>query len=182
MGTLRFWGLTVPDPAQNITAFYQIGNYAYSRVKEQQQDLLNPPTVFGWTAYYQPDYYHQWINSNTLGLRGYFGDTLTTNALKLDGKPAVDIVAYVKTLSDPTDAGKLVDDLVTQIMAVPVTQVQKDFLTDTVLLSSIPRYEWTGEWNDYVSNPTDAAKKQAVQMKLINLLGYMLRMAEYQVN
>lgn len=181
MGTLRFWGLTVPDPAQNITAFYQIGNYAYSRVKEQQQDLLNPPTVFGWTAYYQPDYYHQWINSNTLGLRGYFGDTLTTNALKLDGKPAVDIVAYVKTLSDPTDAGKLVDDLVTQMMAVPVTQVQKDFLTDTVLLSSIPRYEWTGEWNDYVSNPTDAAKKQAVQMKLINLLGYMLRMAEYQV-
>lgn len=182
IGTLRFWGLAIPDASQNIAAFYQIGNYAYSRVREQQQDLLNPPTVFGWTAYYLPDYYHQWINSTTLGLRGYFGDTLTTNAQKLNGKPVIDIVAYVKTLSDPADAGKLVNDLATQLLAVPVAQAQKDFLTDTVLLSSIPRYEWTGEWNDYVNNPTDAAKKQAVQMKLTNLVEYIFRMAEYQIS
>ena len=182
IGTFRFWGLQAPDPTQNIAAFYQIGNYIYGRVREEQQDLLNPPNVFGWTAYYQTGYYQQWINSTTLGLRGYFSDSLTTNALKLNGKVVVDVLTYVKTLSDPTDPAKLVNDLTTQLLAIPLDQAQKDFLTDTVLLNLLPRYEWTVEWNDYVRNPTDAAKKQAVQMKLITFLQYIFRMAEYQVN
>ncbi len=181
IGTFRFWGLQAPDQTQSITAFYQIGNYINARVKEEQQDLLNPPTVFGWTAYYQTGYYQQWINSTTLGLRGFFGDSLTTNALKLNGKPVIDVLTYVKTLSDPSDAAKLVNDLTGQLLAVPLDQMQKDFLTDTILLNSIPRYEWTSEWNDYVKTPTDAAKKQAVQMKLTAFLQYIFRMAEYQV-
>jgi uncharacterized protein (DUF1800 family) len=182
IGTLRFWGMLAPDPKQNITAFYQVGNYAYARLKEQQQDLLDPPTVFGWTAYYQTGYYQQWINSTTLGLRGSFGDSLTNGALKLAGKPVVDILSYVKTLSDPTDPAKLVNDITAQLLAIPLAQTLKDFLTDTILLNSIPRYEWTGEWNDYVKNPNDAAKKQAVQLKLTNFLQYIFRMAEYQIS
>ncbi|GAB3693209.1 DUF1800 domain-containing protein [Spirosoma flavus] len=185
VGTFRFWGLQAPDPAQstaNLTAYYQIGNYLYSRLKEQQQDILNPPTVFGWTAYYLNDYYQQWINSTTLGLRGFFADALTTNALKLNGKLAVDVLAYAKTLSDPTDPAKLVNEAVTQLVAIPLDQAQKDFLTDTVLLSSIPRYEWIIEWNDYIKAPNDSAKRQAVQMKLTAFMQYIFRMAEYQVN
>ncbi len=181
VGTLRFWGTQAPNSAQNVTEFYQVGNYIYSRVREQQQDLLDPPTVFGWTAYYQTGYYQQWINATTLGLRGSFSDMLTTNALKLNGKPVTDVLTYAKTLSNPSDPAKLVDDLTAQLLAIPMTQAQKDFLTDTVLLNSIPRYEWAGEWNDYVKNPTDAAKKQAVQVKLTNFLQYVFRMAEYQV-
>ncbi|GAB3993375.1 DUF1800 domain-containing protein [Spirosoma daeguense] len=182
VGTFRFWGLQAPDPTQNLTGYYQIGNYIYSRVKEQQQDLLNPPTVFGWTAYYQNDYYQQWINSTTLGLRGFFGDALTTNALKLNGKQTVDVLAYAKTLSDPTDPAKLVNDVTAQLLGIPLDQAQRDFLTDTVLLSSIPRYEWIIEWNDYIKSPNDAAKRQAVQMKLTTFLQYIFRMAEYQVS
>ena len=181
MGTFRFWGVQVPDPAQRLAAFYQVGNYMYSRVREQQQDLLNPPTVFGWTAYYQSDYYQQWINSNTLGLRGFFGDSLTANALRLNDKPVIDALAYAKTLSDPSDPVKLVSEIMAQLLAVPLDQAQRDFLTDTVLLNSIPRYEWTSEWNDYVRNPNDTAKKQAVQLKLTAFLQYIFRMAEYQV-
>lgn len=182
VGTFRLWGVQAPDPTQNITGFYQIGSYINARVVEEQQDLLNPPTVFGWTAYYQTGYYQQWINSTTLGLRGYFGDSLTTNALKLNGKPAIDVLTYAKTLSNPSDAAKLVNDLTAQLLALPLDQTQKDFLTDTILLNSIPRYEWTSEWNDYINAPSDTAKKQAVQLKLTSFLQYIFRMAEYQVN
>jgi uncharacterized protein (DUF1800 family) len=181
VGTLRFWGLQTPDPTQNITGYYQIGNYIHSRSKEEQQELLNPPNVFGWTAYYQTGYYQQWINSNTLGLRGYFTDSLTTNALKLNGKPVVDVLTYAKSLSAPTDPAKLVTDITAQLLPVSLTTAQLDFLTDTILLNSIPRYEWTGEWNDYIRNPNDTAKKQAVQVKLTAFLQYLFRMAEYQV-
>lgn len=184
IGTLRFWGLQAPDPAQNttaLTAFYQIGNYSYSRIREQQQDLLNPPSVFGWTAYYQTGYYQQWINSTTLGLRGYFSDTLTTNALKLNGKLVIDVLAYAKTLSDPTDPVKLVNDMTAQLLAISLTQAQKDFMTDTVLLNGLPRYEWNTMWSDYIRNPNDAAMKQVVQIKLTNFLQYLLRTALYQI-
>lgn len=181
VGTLRFWGLQAPDPTQNITAYYQIGNYINARIKEEQQDLLNPPTVFGWTAYYQTGFYQQWINSTTLGLRGNFGDVLTNGAQKLNGKVVVDGLTYAKTMSDPTDPAKLVTDMTAQLLSIPLDQAQKDFLTDTVLLGSIPRYEWTSEWNDYVKAPNDAAKKQAVQLKLTTFLQYIFRMAEYQV-
>ncbi|GAB3746803.1 DUF1800 domain-containing protein [Spirosoma pomorum] len=181
VGTLRFWGTQAPDLTKDVNAFYQVSNYAYARAKEQQQDLLDPPTVFGWTAYYQTNYYQQWINSTTLGLRGSFSDMLTTGALKLNSKLAVDSLAYVKSLSMPTDAAKVVDELTNQLLALPLSQQQKDFLTDTVFLGSIPRYEWTDEWNDYVSKPTDAARKQAVQLKITALLNYIFRMAEYQI-
>lgn len=181
IGTFRFWNLQAPDPTQNITGFYQVGSYIYGRIKEQQQDVLNPPTVFGWTAYYQTGYYQQWINSTTLGLRGYFSDSLTTNALKLNGKPAVDVLTYVKTLSDPSDPARLINDMTAQMLAITLTQSQKDFLTDTVLLNALPRYEWGVEWNDYVRNPNDAAKKQAVQMKLTTFLQYLFRTALYQI-
>ncbi|GAB4026642.1 DUF1800 domain-containing protein [Spirosoma koreense] len=181
IGTMRFWSLQAPDPTQNITAFYQIGNYIFARIKEEQQEILNPPTVFGWTAYYQTGYYQQWINSTTLGLRGFFSDALTTNALKLNGKAVVDVLAYTKTLPDPTDPAKLVDDMTAQMLAISLSQAQRDFLTDTVLLNALPRYEWTAEWNDYVRNPNDAAKKQAVQLKLTTFLQYLFRTALYQI-
>ena len=181
IGTFRFWGLQAPDPKQNITGYYQIGSYINSRIKEEQQDILNPPTVFGWTAYYQTGFYQQWINSTTLGLRGYFSDALTTNVLKLNGKAAVDVLAYAKTLSNPADPVKLVNDFVTPLMGVSLDQTQKDFLTDTVLLNALPRYEWGVEWNAHIQSPNDAAKKQAVQMKLTTFLQYIFRMAEYQV-
>lgn len=182
VGTLRFWGVQAPDPTKNIAGFYQVGSYINARLVEEQQDLLNPPTVFGWTAYYQTGYYQQWINATTLGLRGYFSDSLTTNALKLNSKLAVDVLTYAKTLSNPDDAAKLVTDLTAQLLALPLDQAQNDFLTDTILLNSIPRYEWTSEWNDYTKAPSDTAKKQAVQLKLTSFLQYIFRMAEYQVN
>ncbi len=181
IGTFRFWGMQAPDPTQNLTGFYQVGAYVYARIKEQQQDILNPPTVFGWTPYYQTGYYQQWINSTTLGLRGFFADALTTNALKLNNKPAIDVLTYAKTLSAPSDPARLVSDLTAQVIGIPVNQTQSDFLTDTVLLNSIPRYEWADEWLAYTASPNDAAKKQAVQLKLTALLQYIFRMAEYQV-
>ncbi|WP_420149917.1 DUF1800 domain-containing protein [Spirosoma sp.] len=181
VGTFRFWGLQAPDPSQNITAYYQIGNYINARIKEEQQDILNPPTVFGWTAYYQTGFYQQWINSTTLGLRGYFSDALTTNALKLNGKPVIDVLTYAKTLSTPSDPAKLVSEMTAQLLAITLSKDQQDFLTDTVLLNALPRYEWTVEWNQYLQSPNDAAKKQAVQLKLTTFLQYLFRTALYQI-
>ncbi|MBC7890854.1 MAG: DUF1800 domain-containing protein [Sphingobacteriaceae bacterium] len=181
LGTLRFFGTKSADMTANPTAFYQVTGYLYRSLREQQQDLLDPPTVFGWSAYYQGDYYQQWINANTLGIRGSYSDNLTNGSAKTAGKPLFDPLPYVKTLSDPSDPTKLVDELTTALMAFPLTREQKDFLIDNVLLDGLPRYEWYPEWNDYVRAPNDPAKLKAVQGKLNTLLQYIFRLAEYQV-
>ncbi len=182
VGTFRFFGIQAPDPVTSAAAFYSVGGYLSSRLSEEQQTLLDPPDVFGWTAYYKPGYYQQWINSTTIGLRGYLGDQLTTGNLKLNGKSVFDPVAYAKTIPNADDPAKLVAGIVTPLLAVPPSAQQIDFLTDTVLLNNLPRYEWTAEWGDYTRAPNDTAKKQAVQIKLTGFMQYVFRMAEYQVN
>lgn len=182
IGTVRFFGTTAPGPTQNLAGFYALTNYLYARIKEQQQNLLDPPNVFGWTAYYETGYYQQWINSSTLGLRGSFTDTITNGALKVGGKLVIDPLPYLKTLTTPEDPVSLVDQLAQALLAVPLSQTQKDFLTNTILLNGLPAYEWTSEWTDYVKNPTDAGKTMAIQTKVNSFLGYLFRMAEYQVS
>lgn len=181
IGTVRFFGTVAPDPTQNTAPFYQLANYLYNRINEQQQNLFDPPNVFGWTSYYETGYYQQWINSSTLGLRGSFTDTVTNGAFKLNGKLLLDPLPLVKSLTNPGDPASLVNQLTQSLLAVSLTQAQLDFLTNTILLDGLPAYEWTNEWNDYVNNPTNAGKLMAVQQKISTLLGYLFRMAEYQV-
>lgn len=182
VGTIRFFGNRVPDPTPNPTAFYQLAGYLYARINEQQQNLLDPPNVFGWTAYYQTGYYQQWINSSTIGLRGAFTEAVSNGTVKVAGKPLLDPLPFVRALSKPEDPAALVDEVTSLLLAVTLSQAQKDFLTDSVLLNNLPRYEWTGEWGEYAADPTNVAKAKAIQMKINIFLSYVFRMAEYQVS
>jgi uncharacterized protein (DUF1800 family) len=181
VGTLRFFGIKAPDLTTNAAPFYQVTNYLYGQASGMQQNLLDPPNVFGWTAYYLPDYYQQWINATTLGLRGFYTDSVNNGTVKSGSRPTINPLPYVKTISDPSDPATLVNELTAAFVAVPLSAAQRDFLTDTVLLNGLPRYEWGVEWNDYAQNPGDAAKMKAVQMKLNAFLQYLCRMAEFQL-
>ena len=75
----------------------------------------------------------------------------------------------------------LIDALTATLFAVPITQVQKDYLIDQILIPGLPRLEWTIEWNNYKANPTDTKIQKSVRGKLNTLFIYMLRMAEYQM-
>jgi hypothetical protein len=50
-----------------------------------------------------------------------------------------------------------------------------------VLLNNLPDYEWTVEWLDYKSSPTDANKKTAIEKKLRALLKQILVSPEFQL-
>ncbi len=181
VGCLRWFGVPSPDPVKDTTNFYTYTNYLLTRAREQQQNLMDQPTVFGWEAYYDTGYYQNWISANTLALRGYFTDQLVNGLIKVNGKTyTFDPVEIAKTLPDPSDAFKLVDDLTGQLFATALTNSQKDFLVDTVLLAGLPRYEWPADWIDAAQNNI-AAKRTVVKMKLTNLFLYLLRMAEFQL-
>lgn len=183
IGMLRYSGITPPDMATKATEFYSFMQNIQSQGTTMQQDVMNQTTVFGWRPYYDTDFYQLWISSSTLALRGRFSDSMLNGSFRASGKVyAVDTIAIAKLTSDPSDPVKLVDEIAANIMAIDLTQSQKDFLIDQALLPGLPRYEWFPEWQDYIKAPNDKNKMTAVKMKLDTLMQFMFRMAEYQVS
>ncbi len=182
VGTLRYFGITVPDAVTNPTGFAQLMNFVQVRAREQQQELLEQPNVFGWRPYYDTGFYDLWINSTTLALRGYFTDLVSGGNVKYgNDKITLDPVALAKLTSAPADPVKLIDEWSAMLYAVDLTKAQRDFLIDNVLVAGIPRYEWTDEWTAYANDPTNKNKLMGVRAKLNTTLQYMFRLAEYQL-
>ncbi|MEZ0485093.1 DUF1800 domain-containing protein [Fibrella aquatica] len=183
LGTLRYFGIKAPDAVTNNTGFTQLMTFVQARNREQQLDVMNQPSVFGWPPYYDTGFYDLWINSTTLALRGYYTDLLTGGTVKYGAdKLTLDTIALAKQTSDPADPVKLIDEWAALFYAVDLTKAQRDFLIDNVLVSGLPRYEWAVEWYDYINDATNKNKQMAVSMKLNTTLQYMFRLAEYQLN
>ena len=182
IGTLRYFGIKAPDAVTNSAGFTQLMNFIQSRNREQQLDIMDQPNVFGWRPYYDTGFYDLWINSTTLALRGYYTDLLTGGNVRYGvDKLTLDTLALAKLTSDPSDPVKLIDEWSALFFAVDLTQTQRDFLIDNVLISGLPRYEWAIEWAAYANDPTNKNKQMAVTMKLNTTLQYMFRLAEYQL-
>lgn len=183
IGTLRYFGLTAPDPVANTTGFTALMAYLQARTNEQQQNVMDQPSVFGWRPYYDVGFYELWINSTTLALRSRFANEVSTGAVKYGtDRITFDLIAQAKLTSDPADPVKLIDEWTALLFATQLTQNQRDFLIDSVLMVGVPRYEWATIWTDYMAAPTNPARLNAVRTRLTNLLTYMLSMAEYQLN
>jgi len=171
--------ITTANVASQYAAWLALENLALS----MGQDIGEPPNVAGWQAYYQnPEYYELWINSDTLTKRRNLSDALIGNGYTTSGgKLQIDPIAFVKTLSDPTDPNVIVNETAQYLFAVTPTANQVAFLKDT-LLPGLPDYEWTTEWAAYLGDPTNAAKISAISGKLKALLALMMEMPEFQLS
>jgi len=151
-----------------------------------QQNLMDPPSVAGWPAYYQePGYYQQWINSVTLPTRYGLTDIVVAGGggRYLPQNWGIDVLTYPETVStNVEEATKLIADIGTDLMpAYTLTTEEIDYIAKNVLMGGGQVYEWTTIWNDYKANPTNSTKKRAAQDRLTAALKFMFRMAEYQL-
>lgn len=182
VGTLRHFGIAAPDPVTNTAGFTALTAYVQSRTNEQQQNIMDQPSVFGWRPYYDVGFYELWINSTTLALRGRFTDEASSGNVKYGtDKLVLDTIAQAKLTSDPSDPYKLINEWTALLFAVDLTPKQRDFLVNSVLMSGVPYYEWTEIWTNYIKAPTVNANLMAVRTRLNNTLNFMFRMAEYQL-
>ncbi|WP_266367660.1 DUF1800 domain-containing protein [Tellurirhabdus rosea] len=182
VGSWRTFGMSVPDYTKETTNFYALANTLLTRSREQQMDVLDQPTVFGYKPYYDTGYYEIWINSNTLAMRGGYTDSFINGNIRVSNVRQIpNLLPLVAATSDPADAVKMIDELTGLVLAVDLSRSQKDFLIDQVLVPGLPRYVWSDEWNNYRNDPTNTVKQMAVQMKLTSLMQYVFRMAEFQM-
>jgi uncharacterized protein (DUF1800 family) len=179
VGALRNFNYTVPDPVKERAKYDSATAYFYQRSREQQMDIIDQPSVFGWRPYYDTDFYEIWINSTTLALRGAWTDYVVKGATAT----AVDIntVALPTTVSDPTDPYKMVRELTDPLFEMTLTDDQIKYMVEQPLMAGSPYYEWTTIWNAYVKTPTNAMAKNDVKTRLDRLYAFILRMAEYQM-
>jgi hypothetical protein len=149
-----------------------------------EMNVLDPPSVAGWDAYYQvPDFYELWISTTTFPLRGQFTDLIFTGVGSGAGRLTFDPIAFAKTMSSPADPFQLVNDLSTQLFPIPLTQTQKDYLMYNAMgLVVNGEGSWTTAWNAYWAPGGQTTTNKNLVLKMLTpLLKFMFRMAEYQL-
>ncbi len=181
LGTFRYFGWAAPDVTKDNAGFMKYTATVQDRTKILQQEILEPPTVFGWRPYYDNNLYELWISTGTLALRGAYTDAMLTGLTAGNTKYAVDTLALAKKVSDPSDPLILIGETVDSLFVVDLTAEQIKFLRDNVLTPNLPDYEWYNIYKEYTLDPTNKTKLAAVTNKLNSLYIYLLRMAEYQM-
>lgn len=181
-GIFRTFGIQLPATF-TVDQTYAVWNYVRNYGLMTGLDLADPPNVAGYPAYYQtPDFYENWINSNTLPKRMAFGDMMLSSGFNAGTGMAikVDILAFVELYADAGDPDLLVNYLVTLLLGLSVSQTKKDEFKSILLSGQLSNYYWTQAWVAYVNNPT-TANASIVLPRLSSLLTEILRMAEHQL-
>lgn len=165
-------------------------NWAYRTLRRimgtMGMDIMNPPNVAGWPAYWQSPVFHRlWINADTLQKRVKYCTDLASDKLRLDEMDyntgaLVDVIVAAKMAEQPQDPGAMIAELCRYIFAVPIASEQQAVLKD-LLLEGNPDTVWANEWNTMSADPTDETKSEPVITRLRRMFRYMLSMAEYQL-
>lgn len=194
IGALR--KLEVPMPtAATVEAQYRVWRDVYYLLAYAGQEILNPPNVAGWTAYYQyPAYDNIWLDTATYPARSfslqgiiYTGFSTPANmyeaaSANLTFKP--DLVALVGQFSNPYDPNTLVADAADLLFAVPVSQLVRTQLKIAyLLLGQLNDIYWTDAYEIYVLDPnTTDMTAQLVPTMLLYLFIDMAKAAETQMH
>jgi hypothetical protein len=194
IGALRSLQMPFPTP-QQFEAQYRVWRDVYWLTSYAGQELLNPPNVAGWPAYYQfPSYDEVWLDSATYPARKnsllgiiYTGFSTGNNLFQPQSRNLefkVDLLALVDQFTDPMDPNSLVADAADLLMAVPISEaVRNQLKTNFLLLGQQSDFYWSDAYELYVNDPnTTDMTAQLVPSILLWLFLDMAGAAETQLH
>lgn len=182
VGLCREYNMVLPAESQ-VAAYYEVFNRIRSEAILQDQEILNPPNVAGWNAYYQTPAYHRiWVSANTLQKRNKFSDKMVGSGYTSQGfTMKVDLLVFTATLSNPGNPNVLVQDVINHLLREDLSTATKTFLKDFLLTGQTNDDYWTTAWSNYVQAPTNPTYINIVKTRLTNLYKYIMNMPEYQL-
>lgn len=184
LGLFREFEVKLPDPA-DIPSNYTVWEMIRQRSAILQQEILGIPEVAGWYAYYEGPVYHElWINSVTYTERNAYTDLMiSTGDMMSMVTTVIDPLAFAKKLPNPQDPIMLIDDSLSILYRVPLSDDSKTYLKQTILLTGqTTDYYWTQAWNDYIASPGDMVAKETVLTRLQSLYKYLMNLPEYHLS
>lgn len=182
MGTLKFFNFPPPPVTINdVDSFWKYSEFISSLLNQLQMEPLNQPSVFGYEPYYQTGYSKVWVNSTTLALRSWYTDTFMWIGLMVNENYSLrfDFFSILSTVTNPRDPYSVVERFTLNLFATELSITQKNFLTDTIMMMGLPRTSWRFEYEAYLRYEPDGTN--GIKYKMIVLMTYLLRMAEFQI-
>ncbi|MBX2973920.1 MAG: DUF1800 domain-containing protein [Flavobacteriales bacterium] len=193
VGDLRLFGFPAPDPAL-VEARLQVGLEHYWLTAYAGMNLMAPPNVAGWPAYYMyPSYDELWMDTGTYPQRNNSllaviyatiatpADTVQPGSANLTFR--VDIVAFVQQFSAPADPNALIQDLVDLLYVNPISAAVKQQLKRQYLLfGQLSDVYWTEAYQAYIADPNTTNMTARLVPDILRwLIGDMQKAAERHI-
>lgn len=132
-------------------------------------EIGDPPSVAGWPAYYQaPQYDKSWITTDTILRRAEVLDAAIYWGFWInpDLHPPFDLLAFMKTLDDPSNADSVLEELSKLFLGLdlqsePYLQLKRVFVS-----IELNDAYWAEIWNAYENDPSPS--NTAVVVNRIN--------------
>lgn len=183
IGTLRTIStVEIPAVSDFTTRFKFLQLFSFA-MAAQQMDLLEPPNVAGWPAYYQlPGLYNEWLTTATLPQRNAYTDGLMAQQIRIGQtrRYLMDTVVFTKTLTNAGSAKPLITELNELFFALPFSDDTTTKLAEEVLMDGGKDYDWPKIWQAYIDDP-NADNTKTARTYLNRLFTYLFRMAEFQL-
>ena len=172
--------MEIPFP-DDLVAKYFYWEAIGGAAAQMEMSIFNVPSVAGWKAFYQaPNFYQFWISSVTLGQRDDISTVLINGVDAGQLRLEIDVLNFVTKIDNATEPDDLIDGIASNIFALPISENQKAYLKE-ILIPGLPDFEWTVEYGEYLADPTDPNKKNAIESKLKVLIGSMIKMPEFHL-
>ncbi len=178
---------TLSFPSHNEEGNNVIWNILYNAASVMDQNWYVAPSVAGWPAYYvKPGYMQLWLNSATIDRRFWLVSLLTEHSTGLSDDVTgtvysfkIDALAFVDQLQTPSDGVAVIEQMCNLFFARPLLQTKKDRLLN-ILSDFLPAFEWTLQYNEYLSNTHDPVLREPVKQRVEAVLSEIFKLPEFQ--
>jgi len=166
----------------DLASDYNIYLNIYLACSNMGLDYINPTSVAGWEAFYlAPAFSRLWINSTTIKFRFDISTGLNVFGIPVSGYTLkIDPIPFLNNLSLPSSADAVIDDICELFISKPVDSALHTTLVN-ILTNYLPTFEWTLQYNEYLSNPNDPAFVDPVRYRVNLVLDRVFKMPHYQM-
>lgn len=175
--------MKVDYPIDNLVTKYHIHSSMIWYMGGIGLEVLDPPNVAGYPAYYQiPQFDKYWITTDTVPQRALITDSLIWWGFWSESALTnLDPLSYVASLNQPSEPDLLIDEICENLLAVPLTAQGRAPLKTILLSGQMSDFYWTNAWLDYINDPGDDAARNVVETRLKLVFQRLFQMAEFHL-
>ena len=168
-------------PNFDLATDYELQLNVYWIAEVLGQAYGAPPSVAGWPAYYQePSFSKLWVNATHIKTRFDVSAWVTVyTGIPVNGNNwKINALGFLDNLSFPSDAPTVINDMCDVFCPKGVDPTQK-LILKAILTNSLPDFEWTVQYNDYVANPGNPTYSNPVRLRVELVLARIFQMPEF---